>query len=99
MNIDRSLVRQIIRISLEDSRSEGISDEKGRAIYHALKAMNIMCKDQPLIQNVKVLGTSARNLELERSIKLMMEPDFAAIVSLLPEMVEIEMSDMKGSEQ
>lgn len=94
MRIDLSIVRGIIRKSLEESRTEGCRTDvqRQRALYHALKAMYLLCKDQPRSVTVEITGTP-KDSSLSDVVQVIFQPEYQAAMRALPGIVDQEASE------
>lgn len=88
MSDNLSLVRGIIRKSLEESRKAQCSSDlcRQRAIYHALKAMYLLIKDQPRSVHIEIIGAE-KSSNLHDHIEVTQQPEYKDFMRVLPDMV------------
>lgn len=88
MNIDLSLIHEIIRKSLTSSHEEGCSDElcRVRAMFHALEAAYILCRSQPRRKQMEIIGVE-KDSPLHDVIEVSLQPEYQELLHILPAMV------------
>jgi len=89
MTIDLPIIYNIVQRSLEESQQAGCSDElcERRAIFHALKALYLLCKDQKRNVHLEITGAE-RGSSIHEFLEILNQPECSGIIGTFCEMVQ-----------